>query len=213
MKNGLTEQMRLYAVTDKSWLGDASLYQQVEQALQGGVTMLQLREKHLSGEEFLQEAIELRKLCHRYNVPLIINDRVDIALKSGADGVHVGQKDMAAAEARRLLGPDKIIGVSARTVEQAKEAQQQGADYLGSGALFQTGTKSDAKALEHEVFRKICESVTIPVVAIGGITRENVRNLQGLGMDGIAVVSAIFAQPDIRAAAEELREEVERVII
>ncbi len=209
--NCTREQMRLYAVTDRSWLKGETLYQQIEKALKGGITFLQLREKNLTEEEFLQEAIEVKKLCNAYHVPLIINDNVEIAKKSGADGVHVGQGDMQADEVRKILGPDKIIGVSARTVEQALKAQSLGADYLGSGAVFHTGTKSDAKALDHEILKNICGSVEIPVVAIGGITGENVMQLKGCGMDGIAVVSAIFAQPDIQAAAEELRKKSEEI--
>lgn len=209
--NCTREQMRLYAVTDRSWLKGETLYQQIEKALKGGITFLQLREKNLTEEEFLQEAIEVKKLCNAYHVPLIINDNVEIAKKSGADGVHVGQGDMQADEVRKILGPDKIIGVSARTVEQALKAQSLGADYLGSGAVFHTGTKYDAKALDHEILKNICGSVEIPVVAIGGITGENVMQLKGCGMDGIAVVSAIFAQPDIQAAAEELRKKSEEI--
>ncbi|MCM1257774.1 MAG: thiamine phosphate synthase [Roseburia sp.] len=199
------EQLLLYAVTDRSWLRGETLCEQIEMALQGGVTFLQLREKKLSEEEFLKEAVEVKERCASYHVPLIINDNVEIARKSGADGVHIGQGDMDVIEARKILGPDKIIGVSARTVEQAKKAQAEGADYLGSGAVFHTGTKGDAKALDHNVLKEICASVDIPVVAIGGITRDNIRQLTGLGMDGAAVVSAIFAQKNIRSATEELK--------
>lgn len=200
------EQLLLYAVTDRSYLEGRTLYSQVEQALKGGVTLLQLREKNLPKEVFLQEAIEINELCQSYHVPLIINDNVEIALKSGADGVHVGQEDMDVEAARRILGPDKIIGASARTLEQAQKAQNEGADYLGCGAVFSTGTKKDAKALDHGVLKEICASVDIPVVAIGGITKENARQLSGCGMAGLAVVSGIFAQKDVKAAAEELRE-------
>jgi thiamine-phosphate pyrophosphorylase len=206
------EQLLLYAVTDRSWLKGETLYEQIEKALKGGVTFLQLREKTLSEEEFLKEAAEVKKLCQLYHVPFIINDNVEIALKSGADGVHIGQGDMGVKEARKILGPDKIIGVSARTVEQARKAQEEGADYLGSGAVFQTGTKGDAKPLDHKVLKEICASVEIPVVAIGGITRENIRQLKGCGMDGAAVVSAVFAQRDIEGAAMELREILEDMI-
>ncbi len=199
------EQLLLYAVTDRSWLKGETLYSRIEEALKGGVTFLQLREKHLSEDEFLKEAIEVKKLCASYHVPLIINDNVKIAQKSGADGVHVGACDMDIGEARKILGKDKIIGASARTVEQAKAAQAAGADYLGCGAVFPTGTKGDAKPLDHEVLKEICDSVEIPVVAIGGITKENVRQLKGCKINGIAVVSGIFAQDDIRAAAEELK--------
>lgn len=210
--NCTREQLLLYAVTDRSWLKGKTLYQQIEEALKGGVTFLQLREKNLSEEAFLQEAIEIKQLCAKYQVPLIINDNVDIALKSGADGVHVGQGDMPADEVRNILGEDKIIGVSARTVEQAQEAERLGADYIGSGAVFGTGTKADAKKLDHKIFSDICHSVKIPVVAIGGVTEENVLELRGLGASGAAVVSAIFAKEDIQTATEELKKKVKEIV-
>ncbi|MCD8366368.1 MAG: thiamine phosphate synthase, partial [Clostridiales bacterium] len=166
------EDMLLYAVTDRSWIGDGTLSDQAEQALRGGVTLLQLREKMLSGESFFQEAVKIKGLCDRYGIPLIINDNVEIAKKTGAAGVHVGQKDMEAGTVRSILGPDKIIGVSARTVEQAVRAEQQGADYLGVGAVFSTGTKQDAKNISIETLKEICQAVSIPVVAIGGITKD-----------------------------------------
>lgn len=203
--NCIREQLVLYAVTDRSWLNGRTLYHQIEEALKGGATLLQLREKNLSEEAFLQEAIEIKQLCEKYHVPLIINDNVQIALKSGADGVHVGQGDMPADEVRKILGRDKVIGVTARTVAQAREAERLGADYIGSGAVFGTGTKADAKKMEHKVFADICKSVEIPVVAIGGITGENILELKGLGAAGAAVVSGIFAKEDIRAATDELK--------
>lgn len=199
------EDMLLYAVTDRSWLNGETLYDQVEKALKGGVTLVQLREKKLDRESFKQEAIAMKELCHRYQVPLIINDDVDLALEVDADGVHVGQSDMEAEDVRKKLGPDKIIGVSAKTVEQALTAQAHGADYLGVGAVYATGSKADAKELNHETLQAICEAVDIPVVAIGGITRSNILNLKGRGICGVAVISAIFAQPDITQAARELR--------
>lgn len=199
------EQMLLYAVTDRSWSNSRTLMEQIEQALQGGVTMVQLREKDISEEAFIKEAIEVKKLCDKYQVPLIINDNVEVAQRSGADGVHVGQKDMRADEVRRRLGPGKIVGVSARTVEQAKEAEQCGADYIGSGAVFHTGTKTDAEDLDHAVLQQICESISIPVVGIGGISIENAMLLKGKKIAGIAVVSALFAQQDIKGAAKELK--------
>lgn len=206
------EDMLLYAVTDRSWLKGESLYSQIEKALKGGATFVQLREKTLTEEEFMAEAKEIRKLCRKYKVPFIINDNVDIALAVDADGVHVGQSDMEAGEVRKKLGPDKIIGVSARTVEQALLAQEKGADYLGVGAVYSTGTKLDARELPHETLKAICEAVTIPVVAIGGITKDNIAGLKGSGVDGVAVVSAIFAQENIEEATKDLRHKAEEMI-
>lgn len=196
--------MQLYAVTDRAWTGRQTLYEQVESALRGGATCVQLREKHLSEEEFLAEAIEMHTLCARYGVPLIINDRADIAVQSGAEGVHVGQKDRPARDVRRLIGEDRILGVSARTVEQALAAQEAGADYLGVGAVYGTSTKEDAVAVSHETVRRIREAVSIPIVAIGGITRDNLPGLSGCGVDGVALVSAIFGAGDIEAECREL---------
>ena len=175
--NCTRQQLLLYAVTDRHWLGEKSLYQVVEESLQGGATFIQLREKQLDRPAFLQEAKEIKTLCRRYGVPFVIDDDVDLALEVDADGVHVGQSDMEAGNVREKLGPDKIVGVSARTVEQALLAQQRGADYLGVGAVFPTGSKDDAKLLDHQVLRDICDAVSIPVIAIGGITRENVQEL------------------------------------
>ena len=206
------ESMRLYAVTDRSWLDGTQLYDQVEAALKGGATFIQLREKNMSDEEYLQEACKIRELCRRYEVPFVINDRTDIAVKADADGVHVGQKDMNAAEARKILGPDKIVGVSARTVEQALKAEAEGADYLGSGAVFSTSTKKDACALERSTLKAICEAVSIPVVAIGGITKSNILELSGNGLSGVAVVSALFAHKDVEAAAADLRKLSEEMV-
>lgn len=201
------KDLLLYAVTDRSWLRGQSLYEQVEQALEGGVTMIQLREKKMPRQEFLKEAEMMKELCARYKVPLIINDEVEIALLADADGVHVGQKDMDVRSVRAVLGPDKIIGASARTVEQAKMACEQGADYLGVGAVFPTGTKLDAEVISYERLQEVCQASCVPVVAIGGITIENMHDLSGSGISGIAVVSAIFAQPDIRGAASGLKEQ------
>ena len=202
------EDLLLYGVTDRSWLNGKSLYSQVEGALKGGVTFRQLREKELDQEHFLREAVEIRGLCRKYQVPFIINDNVEIALEMNADGVHVGQSDMEAGKVREKLGPDKIIGVSARTVEQALLAEQRGADYLGVGAVFPTGTKLDAGDVSFETLRDICRAVSIPVVAIGGITGENFGELKGSGIAGIAVVSAIFAREDTEAAAGELKKKM-----
>ena len=197
--------MRLYAVTDRAWVGQGTLGDQVEQALRGGVTCVQLREKSLGVPAILVEAEEIGALCRSYGVPFLINDRVEIALQCGADGVHVGQKDRAAREVRRLLGPNRILGVSARTVEQAVQAERDGADYLGVGAVFSTATKADAMPVSYETLQAICRAVSIPVVAIGGIQRENLLSLTGSGVDGVALVSAIFAAPDVETASRELR--------
>jgi len=202
----------VYAVTDRHWLGGRTLYECVEEALKGGATMVQLREKELDEEHFFEEAKQLKQLCHRYNVPFIINDSVEIAKKCDADGVHVGQSDMKADDVRKKLGPDKIIGVSAATVEEAKEAETLGADYLGVGAVFPTGSKDDARPVSHETLKAICSAVSIPVVAIGGITEENTFELAGSGIAGISVISAIFAQPDIETASRRLAEITSNVI-
>lgn len=199
------EMMRLYAVTDRSWLNGQTLYEQVEQALKGGVTLVQLREKGLGAEQFLQEARQIQQLCHRFGVPLIINDSIEVALAVDADGVHLGQDDANAAQARQLLGKDKIIGVSAHNVQEALQAVQDGADYLGSGAVFGSGTKTNVSTLPMQTLREICSAVPIPVVAIGGITEQNLQHLSGSGISGAAVVSAIFAQENIEEAAIRLR--------
>ena len=198
------EAMLLYAVTDRSWVGKQSLYQQVESALKGGASCVQLREKELGDGDFLSEALEMEELCKKYNVPFIINDNVEVAIKCGADGVHVGQSDMEAGNVRALLGEDKIIGVSAQTLEQALKAEAAGADYLGVGAVFPTSTKHDACEVSHEVLKEICSAVKIPVVAIGGINRKNILELKGCGTDGVALVSAIFGAEDIEAECREL---------
>lgn len=199
------EDLLLYAVTDRHWLKDETLENQVEKALQGGATFLQLREKSLDDDIFLAEAKEIQKLCKKYQVPFVINDNVDIALAIDADGVHVGQSDMEALDVRKRLGPDKIIGVSAQNVQQALLAQKHGADYLGVGAVFPTGSKDDAEDVSFETLKAICQAVDIPVIAIGGITKVNVSELKGSGICGIAVISAIFAQKDIKAATKELK--------
>lgn len=209
--NFTKESLRLYAVTDRSWLHGETLYEQVEKALKGGVTLVQLREKELPEADFEREAKELLELCHKYNVNLIINDNVSLAAKVGADGVHIGQSDMGVEKARAILGKEKIIGVTAKTVEQAKAAEAAGADYLGSGAVFGTSTKKDAKPMDHALLQEICESVKIPVVAIGGIDDGNVLLLKGRKMAGVAVVSGLFACEDIKKAAEDLREKIDQI--
>ena len=206
------KDLLLYAVTDRSWLGSHTLYQDVEAAIKGGATFIQLREKNLDEAHFLEEAKEIKELCKRYQVPFVINDNVDIALAMDADGVHVGQSDMEAGSVREKLGPDKIIGVSAQTVEQALKAQSHGADYLGVGAVFPTGSKADAVEVSHETLKAICEAVDIPVIAIGGITAENVAELAGTGICGIAVISAVFAQKDIKGAAQHLKSHTEEML-
>ena len=198
------EYMRLYAVTDRAWVGRQTLYQQVESALKGGVTCVQLREKELDDEAFLKEAVEIHALCQRYGVPFFVNDNVGIAIRCHAEGVHVGQEDMAAAQVRARVGEGMMIGVSVHSVEEAQEAVKHGADCLGVGAAFATHTKTDVDVLPHETLKAICDAVDIPVVAIGGISRDNILELAGCGLDGVAVVSALFAQPDVKAAAEEM---------
>lgn len=202
----------LYAVTDRSWLKGDTLYSQVEKAIRGGAGVIQLREKNLDRDAVIKEAKELKKLCHEHRVPLIINDSVEIALASDADGVHLGQEDMDVSEARDMLGAEKIIGVSAHNAAEAVAAWRQGADYLGSGAVFQTGSKNNVTPLRHEELKEICSAVPIPVVAIGGINEQNVLQLSGTGISGIAVISAIFAKPDIEKAARELHRLTEQII-
>ena len=206
------DRLLLYAVTDRSWTGQQSLYEQIEEALKGGVTMVQLREKQLSEDELVAEAIQIKELCHRYEVPLIINDNVDAALKSGADGVHVGIEDAPVSEIRRRAGDDFIIGATAKTTEQAKAAEAAGADYLGVGAVCPSPTKKNAIRITPQDLREICGSVAIPAVAIGGITGDNVSEIKGGGMAGVAVVSAIFAAQDIQKAAAELKRKVKAMV-
>lgn len=196
--------MLLYAVTDRTWLGDNSLAAQVEEAIKAGVTFVQLREKELSFEDFLAEAKKVKEITDRYQVPFVINDNVEVALACDADGVHVGQRDMVASDVRARIGEDKILGVSAQTVQEAVLAQENGADYLGVGAVFSTSTKLDAAEVSSETLKQICGNVSIPVVAIGGIGEENILELRGSGIDGVAVVSAIFAKMNIYAATEQL---------
>lgn len=202
----------LYAVTDRNWLNDASLYEQVEQAILGGATFIQLREKELEGDPLLQEVGEIQKLCSQYHIPFVINDKVEVALKMNADGVHVGQSDMEAGNVRQLLGKDKILGVSAQTVLQAVLAEKQGADYLGVGAVFPTGSKADPDDVSLDTLKAICNAVSIPVIAIGGISTDNVMELYGSGISGIAVISAIFSAKNVRRATAELRELTERMV-
>ena len=203
--------LRLYAVTDRRWVKAHSLCEQVEQAILGGATCVQLREKELPRDAFYEEAVRMRALCSRYHVPLIINDDVEIALEARADGVHVGQSDTAVAAIRKRAGKRLIIGATAKTVEQAMAAQAAGADYLGSGAVFGTETKLDAKPMSMALLERIVQSVEIPVVAIGGIDRGNIGRLAGSGIAGAAVVSGIFAAEDIEGECRLLRAQIERI--
>ncbi|MDE6933539.1 MAG: thiamine phosphate synthase [Oscillospiraceae bacterium] len=204
--------MLLYAVTDRAWAGKQTLYQQVEAALKGGVTCVQLREKEPDETAFLQEARDICALCRRYGVPFIVNDNVDVAVACGADGVHVGQEDMEAGEVRRRVGEDMILGVSVHTVEEARQAVRDGADYLGLGAVFLTGTKTDADVMPGDMLRAICGAVDVPTVAIGGLNRSNILQLSGSGVDGAALVSAIFGAEDIETACRELRALAEEMV-
>lgn len=208
----LKESLLLYAVTDRHWLGEKSLAEVVRESLDGGVTFLQLREKDLDDERFYEEAVELQAMAKEYGVPFVVNDNVDIALRMDADGVHVGQSDMEAGDVRALLGPDKILGVSAQTVEQAVLAEKRGADYLGVGAVFPTGSKDDAIDVSFDTLKAICSVVSIPVVAIGGITLQNTPELAGSGICGIAVISAIYGQKDIKEAASSLKRVTEETV-
>ena len=210
--NFTAQNLLLYSVTDRAWVGRQTLLEQIESALKGGVTLVQLREKDLPRLDYIREAAQATALCHRYGVPLIVNDSLEVALKSGADGVHVGIEDQPVAEIRRQAGKGFLIGATAKTVEQARAAQAAGADYLGVGAVFPSPTKKNAIRITTGQLREICASVSIPCVAIGGISRENLPALAGGGMDGFALVSAIFSQPDIEAACRELRALAERTV-
>lgn len=198
------DAMMLYAVTDRAWTKDKNLSVQVKEALEGGITCLQLREKELDDKSFLEEAMEIKKLCNDYGVPFIVNDNVNVAINSMADGVHIGQHDSSAVCVRKIIGDHMIMGVSVQTVEQALKAESDGADYLGVGAVFPTSTKDDADSVDYETLKSICSAVSIPVVAIGGICYDNIHLLGRSGIDGVAVVSAIFAQKDITRATENL---------
>ena len=204
--------MLLYAVTDRAWTGRETLRQQVEDALKGGVTCVQLREKELDDAAFLQEAMELSALCRSYGVPFIINDNVDIAIQCHADGIHVGQEDMAAAKVREKVGDNMMVGVSVHSVEEAKQAVRDGADCLGVGAMFSTSTKTDVDVLPKETLKAICDAVDIPVVAIGGLNKSNILELSGTGVDGVALVSAIFSAEDIESECRELRALSEKMV-
>lgn len=211
-KDEIRQGMTLYAVTDRSWLGERTLAQVVEEVLKGGATFLQLREKELDQATILAEAREIQAIAARYHVPFVINDSVDIALACDADGVHVGQTDLMGRDVRALIGPDKILGITANTVELAVAAERAGADYIGAGAVFGTTTKQNAKNLSLDTLKAICQAVSIPVVAIGGINADNLPNLTGTGAAGAAVVSALFAQKDPEAAAQNLRTLADKMV-
>lgn len=202
----------MYAITDRRWLDGKSLEEAVKEALQGGATFIQLREKDLDGEHLEEEARSIQQLCQKYKVPFILDDNVALAKKINADGVHVGQSDMEADQVREILGKDKIVGVSAGTVEEALKAEKEGADYLGVGAVFPTGSKDDADPVSYETLKAICDAVTIPVIAIGGITSENVIKLKGTGIAGVAVISAIFAQKNIEEATAYLKSQTKKAV-
>ena len=206
------KMLLLYAVTDRAWVGKQTLLEQIEDALKGGATMVQLREKKLDDDSFVKEAVQVRALCHKYNVPLIINDNVDVAIKSGADGVHVGIEDAPVAEIRKRVSADFIIGATCKTVEQAKIAEAAGADYMGVGAVFPSPTKTNAVRITNEQLREIVSSVSIPAVAIGGISYDNVCEIKGSSVSGVAVVSAIFGAEDIEKATTLLKERVKAVV-
>ena len=206
------EQLLLYAVTNRVHAVKETLYSQVRDALEGGVTCVQLREKYMKEEDFTAEAVKLKALCKNYSVPIIINDNLNVALRSGADGIHVGQEDMSAEEIRKLAGREFIIGVTAKTVKQAKMAEAAGADYIGVGAVFPSPTKQGAIIITRQELKDICEAVSIPSVAIGGVNIENMKQLKGMGMDGFAVVSALFAAEDIQSAARSLISEARAVV-
>lgn len=206
------EMLLLYAVTDRKWTGEKTLYRQVEEALKGGATLIQLREKNIPQEDFLKEAREMAALCHRYGTALIINDNVEVALKSGADGVHVGMEDLPVKEIRKQVPGDFIIGATAKTTEQAQRAEKEGADYLGVGAVFPSPTKKNAIRITTEELKKICSSVRIPAVAIGGITSENAGTLVGGGMAGMALVSAVFGASDIERETAGLKKKIQEVV-
>ena len=196
--------MQLYAVTDRAWTGNKTLYEQIKEALENGVTCVQLREKNLDEASFIEEAKKISVLCRQYNIPFIVNDNVNVAIASNADGIHIGQEDMGLKDVRKIVGENMIIGISAHTVEEAKFAQENGADYIGIGAVFETSTKNDVDVIPYEKVKSICDAVDMPKVAIGGINAENILKLKGSGIDGVAVVSAIFGAKDIGKATKEL---------
>lgn len=207
-----SKSLLLYGITDRAWLNGRTLVDVVEQSIKGGVSFLQLREKELAYDEFLKEAFEIKALTDKYKIPFVINDNIDVALACNADGVHVGQTDMQAGRVRRLIGDDKILGVSVQTVEEAKIAIDNGADYLGVGAMFETSTKLGAGVMSMDALKKVCDSVSIPVVAIGGINETNMLKLKGTGIAGVSIISAIYAKKDILAASKQLLELAKQIV-
>lgn len=207
------QSMLLYVVTDRMWLGENDLISQIEDTIKSGATFVQLREKNKPFDEFVYEALQIKKLTNRYGIPFVINDNIEVALAVKADGVHVGQSDMNAKDVRALIGNDKIMGVSAVTVEQAILAEQCGADYIGVGAMFATSTKHDADTVTVNTLKQICKAVSIPVVAIGGICEENILQLKNSGVDGVAIISAIFAKVDISEATKCMRSLAEKIVV
>lgn len=206
------DQLLLYAVTDRSYTGKQSLYEQIREALDGGVTCVQLREKGMEKSVLIEEAIRIRELCRRYHVPLLINDHTDVALQSGADGVHVGLQDQPISEIRRMAGSKFIIGATAKTAEQAQKAEAAGADYLGVGAVFPSPTKKNAVRITYGQLKEICSSVSIPAVAIGGISLANMSEIADCGISGIAVASGIFSADRIKDTAEQFRQKAVRIV-
>jgi thiamine-phosphate pyrophosphorylase len=206
------DTLLLYVVTDREWVGKSSFEEQIEETLKGGATFLQLREKNLSFNEFLEQANKVKKITDKYKVPFLINDNVEVAMESNADGVHIGQGDMNAKEVRALIGDKKVLGVTASTVITAKLAEADGADYIGVGAVFKTNTKEDAEIISMDTIKDICKSVSIPVVAIGGIDETSVLDLKDSGIDGICCISAIFAKENIYEATKNLYNLAKEVI-
>lgn len=209
----LKSSLKIYAVTDRYWLNGRELKDDVEKAIKGGATMVQLREKELAFDSFVKEAFEIKEVCKKYDVPFIINDSLDVFLAVDADGIHVGQNDMQADLVRQKIGPNKILGVSAETVDEAILAEKMGADYLGVGTIFNTTTKLDAITVSLKTLTEICHSVDIPVVAIGGISLNNIKDLKDTMIDGISIVSAIFAAKDIEKATRDLDKEVDKIFL
>ena len=206
------ESLKLYVITDRSWIGYRSMSEEVEKTLKAGATCLQIREKNISYDEYVSKSIELRKICNKYNVPFIVNDNIEVALASGADGVHVGQNDILNKNVRSIIGSDKILGISVNSIELAIAAEKAGADYIGVGSIQLSPTKGESKILSTEYVNEICNSVSIPVVAIGGINEQNIPILKGIGIAGVAVISAVFGKEDVAEATYKLRKLVDEYI-
>ncbi|WP_455683934.1 thiamine phosphate synthase [Thomasclavelia sp.] len=203
------DMLKLYLVSDRQWLNGRKLTDDLEKAILGGVTIIQLREKNLNNEEFINIAYDVKKLCQKYNIPLIINDNLEVALAVDSDGIHIGQDDIPASIVRKKIGANKILGVSVHNIEEAIQARHDGADYVGVGAIFPTETKNDATNVKLDKLQKICDNIDIPVVAIGGITIDNISKLKNISISGVAVVSAIMKANDIMAASSQLVRKLE----